>query len=146
MGLTQQTHGRLLPALSFDNRYPSPTSTSPSISSVSRVFVLFARLFLPLLFFLPFFFFRPLSLPPSSVTHIRRTHLIFSLLQKLPFPLPLPSGFHTLIQSLSPPALSPPPPLFHLSIGCIRQSNPRRKERFCEALRLLPERQWPTQK
>lgn len=78
MDLTQRTHGRLLAALSFNNRYLSPSSSSPSISYVSRVCVcLFWPFHLPVFFFsFSLSFFHMLS--PSSVAHFRRPYLIFS--------------------------------------------------------------------
>lgn len=99
MDLTQLTHGRLLAALSLNSRYLSTSSSSLSISSVSRGcgFPCLCWSFL-LLIFLSFH-----MLPPSSITHFTplpgSQSLLFLL--KLVFIFSLQPAFHTLIQSLS---------------------------------------------
>lgn len=77
MDLTQQTRGRLLAALPFNNRYPSPSSSSPSISSVVRVcgFPLFVCSLLAFHLCSPFLF--PHIFFLSSLTHFRLPYLIF---------------------------------------------------------------------
>lgn len=131
MDLTQRTHGRLLAALSFNNRYPSPSSSSPSISSVSQVCGLTVcsgpSVFSPL--------FHMLS--PSSETRLRPLYLIFLASEAL-FHLPLQPGFHTLTECHPFSAL--PPPLFSPT-AC---TGPIHSRRFYKAHNLLPERQWPT--
>lgn len=124
MDLTQQTHGRLLAALSFNNRYPSPSSSSPSISSVSRVCVC---LFWP--FHLGFFFFSfSLSffhmLSPSSVAHFRRPYLIFRgfFCFRGFFSSPLAAWLS------QPYSISPSSSSFHLSITA--SAGPIRSKRF----------------
>lgn len=126
MDLTQQTHGRLLAALPFNNHYPSPSSSSPSISSVARVcgfplFVCSGLSLLSFIYFLPLFY-PHISL--SSPTHFRLPYLIFFLqllfLLNLLFISSCCLGFHILFNlflfSL----------LFSSSHHCICWSNPQK--------------------
>lgn len=124
MDLTQRAHGRLLAALSFNNRYPSPSSSSPSISSGSQLHSLFWPVLLSLFF---------VSHAPSIFQIPFQTSVPdFSCVRS--FPLPLQPGIHTLSQCL-------PPPLF------ISPSlHPIRSKRLYKAQPLLPKRQWPTHK
>lgn len=147
MDLTQRTLGRLLAALSFNNRYPSPSSSSPSISSVSQVCeftVCFGPSVFPSLFLCLFPLFHMLS--PSSETHLRLPYLI-SLASEALFHLPLQPGFDSLIQC-HPFPLSllrfslPRNPLVQstandsikLTICCQRDSGPHTSDLFIHAL------------
>lgn len=139
MDLTQRTHGRLLAALCFNNRYPSPSSSSPSISSVSRVCVcLFWPFHLVIFFSFSLSFFHMFS--PSSVAHFRRPYLIFSgfFCFRGFFSSPLAAWLS------HPYSISPSSSSFHLSITA--SAGPIRSKRFYKAQYLLPERQRPTQK
>lgn len=134
MDLTQRTHGRLLAALSFNNRYPSPSSSSPSISSVRRDSALFVCSGLFLLAF--YFFFHPFLSFTSSLSLS-----IFSNTFQMPLP-----DFHWLLFLLKFLFISPSQPgshtvpLFNLFLfrsallllfsslhRCVCWSNPRQR-------------------
>lgn len=117
MDLTQRTHGRLLAALSFNNRYLSPPSSSPSIRSVSQRFVLFCLFVLafPTCFLFPFLpcFFH--MLPPSSLNTFQIPYflwLFFCLRSFFSSPLAAWLSHHYSISS----SAALPPFSFHLSI------------------------------
>lgn len=161
MDLTQWTHGRLLAALSFNNRYPSPSGASPSIISVSWVCG-FLCLFVCLG---PFHLTSSICLlsPPLTLSrtpsifpqHIcRHPYLIFSGFSCFgsffSSPLPAEHSHPYLISSSS--ALPPPPLLFispplhllvhstakkmpvKLSVCCQRDSDPRRSDPLIHAV------------
>lgn len=115
--LTQRTHGRLLAALSFNNRYPSPSSSSPSINSVVFCVCLFWPFHLALFFFALSVFCNTFQTPKPDFEWLL-------LLSEASFHLPSQPGFHTLIQSLRLP-------LSHLLFSFLhrrtRSSNPQQK-------------------
>lgn len=160
MDLTQQTHGRLLAAFSFNNRYPSPPLLPPSIRSVISV-CLFVSFFSQCVCFgLTFSF--PSSSFPAFYTHTHtsmfwnrfqtpRTWFFssFSCFRSL-FSSPLAAWLSHPHSIPSSPALPPPlfisPSLHRLvqsaaadsqlkhSVCCQRDGGPRKSDLFIHAL------------
>lgn len=151
MDLTQQTHGRLLAAFSFNNRYPSPPLLPPSIRSVISV-CLFVSFFSQCVCFgLTFSF--PSSSFPAFYTHTHlhvleqisdTPNLIFQQLLLLQKPLFISPRCLAFTPSFNPFLSCSPSSSFHLSITA--PASPIRSGRLSvKAQRLLPERRRPTQ-